>query len=130
MSEENVEIVRRGLDAFASGDVETALSDLDGDAVICRREPETHTWSGPDGMLAAVADWTEGFDRFEISGEDYIDAGDVVVARIHQLVRGQTSGATVEGDSWFVYLLRDRRVVRVDMFTTRAKALAAAGLDG
>jgi ketosteroid isomerase-like protein len=129
MSEENVEIVRRGYRAFDSGDLSGALDAFHPEAVIRRVEPEIRTWQGPDGFLQALADWTEGFDEFQASAEEFIDADSRVVVRIHQRVRGTRSGATVEADFWFVHTITDRMVTRLDMFADRTQALEAAGLS-
>src|SRR5215207_1934439 len=100
MSQENVEIVRRGYRAFDSGDIPGALDAFHPEAVIRRIEPEIRTWHGRDGFLQALADWTEGFDEFQASAEEFIDADGGVVVRIHQRVRGTISGARVEADFW------------------------------
>ena len=38
------------------------------------------------------------------------------------------SGVPIEAVYWFVYTLRDRQVVRLDLYPTEAEALEAAGL--
>jgi ketosteroid isomerase-like protein len=75
MSQENVEIVRRGYAAFERGDVSVALDNAS-DLVTYRADPDGRTWNGPEGFLQALADWTEGFDEFSATAEEFIDAGD------------------------------------------------------
>jgi hypothetical protein len=41
---------------------------------------------------------------------------------------GSRSGASIEGDFWFVHTLR-AKVVRLDMFASRAKAFECGGLN-
>jgi ketosteroid isomerase-like protein len=122
MSEQNVDLVRRSFDAFDRGDVAAAIEPFSPDAEIRRVEPELATWRGPAGFLEALRDWTEGFDEFEARGEEFIDAGDAVVVRVHQRARGQTSGAVVEADFWFVHRISDGRVVSLEMYADEAKA--------
>jgi ketosteroid isomerase-like protein len=43
MSQENVEIVRRGHEAYARGDLEAILPDLHPDVVTLREEPDGAT---------------------------------------------------------------------------------------
>ena len=51
-----------------------------------------------------------------------------VIVRIHQTATGTQSGAPIEGDFWFLYTFRDRKVVRLEMYIREAQALEAAGL--
>jgi ketosteroid isomerase-like protein len=129
MSEENVEIVRSTYDAFDRGDIDAALANADPALVTYRADPEAATWHGPDGFLQALADWTEGFDQFSARAEEFIDAGDRVIVRVHQRAVGQSSGAPVEADFWFVHALSDGKVTRLDMFASKTPALEAAGLS-
>jgi ketosteroid isomerase-like protein len=131
MSQENVEIVRRSYMAFERGEVSAALDDAHPDVVTYRAEPEARTWHGPEGFLEALADWTEGFDEFSVTAEEFIDAGDRVIVRVHQKAVGRSSGAPVEADFWFVHTLSSAKVTRLDIFASKAPALEAAGLrDG
>jgi ketosteroid isomerase-like protein len=86
-------------------------------------------WHGPQGLLEMAADWVEGFDDFTMSGEEFIDAGDHVVVRIRQEGRGASTGVPVNVTFWFVYSLRQSKVVRFEMFQDRDKALEAVGLS-
>ncbi len=130
MSRENVEIVRRGNEAYARGDVAAMLGDIDAEMITYREEPDGATFHGPDGLLKAIAEWVEDFDEFTFSADEFIDANDdQVVVRIHQTATGSRSGAFIEGDFWFVHTLRGAKVVRLDMFASRAKAFECAGLN-
>jgi ketosteroid isomerase-like protein len=128
MSQENVEVIQRTYAAFERGDISAALEDADSGLVTYRADPEAATWHGPEGFLQALADWTEGFDQFSASAEEFIDAGDRVIVRVHQRARGQGSGVPVEADFWFVHTLSEGKVTRLDMFASKAPALEAAGL--
>ena len=129
MSQKNVEIVRRAYTAFERGDISAVLDDADPGLVTYRADPEAATWHGPEGFLEALADWTEGFDQFSLSAEEFIDADDSVIVRVHQRARGQSSGAPVEADFWFVHTLSDGKITRLDMFASKGPALEAAGLS-
>jgi ketosteroid isomerase-like protein len=129
MSQENVEIVRGTYAAFERGDISAVLDPADPDLVTYRADPEAATWHGPEGFLQAMADWTEGFDQFSASAEEFIDAGDKVIVRVHQRARGQSSGVPVEADFWFVHTLSEGKITRLDMFASKAPALEAAGLS-
>jgi ketosteroid isomerase-like protein len=130
MSRENVEIVRRGFEAYARGDLAAMRGGMHPELVTYRADPDGATYHGPDGLLQAIAEWVEDFDEFTATPAELIDTGgDQVVARVHQEAIGAQSGAPIEGDFWFVYTLRDGSVVRLDMFANRAQAFEAAGLD-
>ena len=129
MSQENVEIVRRGYDAYARGDVAAMLADIDPEMVTYREEPDGATFKGRDGLLQAIAEWVEDFDEFVATAEELIDANDrQVVVHVHQTATGSQSGAPIEGDFWFVHTLSDSKVTRLDMFASKDKALRASGL--
>ncbi len=60
---------------------------------------------------------------------EFTDAGDHVVVEVFQRGRGRASGAEVEGRFWFVYEIRDGRIMRQDVFGDRRQALEVAGLQ-
>ena len=128
LSEENVEIIRRAFDAFDRGEVDSALADADPGFVTYRAEPDGLTYHGREGFLKATADWTEGFDQWTVRAEEFIEAGDDVVVRLHQRARGRTSGVPIEGEFWFVFTLSGGRMLRLDMHTSKGLAFDVAGL--
>jgi ketosteroid isomerase-like protein len=130
MSQENVEVVRRGYEAYARGDLAAMLGDIDPEMTTYREEPDAATFQGPEGFLKAIAEWVEDFDEFMATAEELIDANDhQVVVRVHQAATGAQSGAAIEGEFWFVHTLSDSKVTRLDMFTSKRKAFEAAGLS-
>jgi ketosteroid isomerase-like protein len=127
MSQENVEAVRRGHAAWERGDLEEALAAFDEAVVI--RPIIGPTWHGREGLLEMAADWTEGLDNWTMAAEEFIDAGDRVVVRVHQTGKGEASGVPITADYWFVYTVDDGKVVRMDMYADRNEALEAARLS-
>jgi ketosteroid isomerase-like protein len=127
VSRENVEIVRRGYAAFERGDFEAMLDGVGPDHVTYRAEPDSATWHGPEGLLEAIADWTAGFDEFSSSTDEFVDAGDRVIARMRQRARGKASGVSVEADFWCVHTLEDGKQIRYEIYSSREQALEAAG---
>jgi ketosteroid isomerase-like protein len=128
MSEENVEVVRRALEAFRDGDVEGALALGHPDIVSARVDPDGAVFHGHDGLLQLMADWMEGFEEWSYRAEEYVDAGDQVIVHIRQWGRGAGSGAQVEADNWIVYTVEDGLITRFQIYTDRGQAYAAAGL--
>ncbi len=131
MSRENVEIARRGWEAYERGDLSAAIADISSDVVTYTPMPVRGTYHGREGMLQGLLDWAESFDDLVITAEEYIDAGDKVVVRTRQRASGVGSGARVETDIWYVYTVHAGKVVRIDIVQNRSEALKAAGLrDG
>jgi uncharacterized protein len=130
MSQENVEIVRRGHEAFEQGDMAALLELVDPEVVSYTAAPlaDPAEYHGPDGIFQWVANWTEGFDDYVQHAEDYIDAGDHVIARVYQRATGKQSGVPVERRFWFLHTLRNGKLVRVGVHGSKRDALEAAGL--
>ena len=128
MSQENVEIVRRGWDAWERGDLSAVLQMMSDDLVTHRAPPFGDARHGPKGFLEVNRDWMEGFAEWSVTPTDYLDAGDRVVVRTAQKARGKESGVPVAAVFWFVFALRDGKVVRIDIHAEEAAALEAAGL--
>ncbi len=136
MSQENVERVRRGYEAFNRGDLADAAKDFDPNIewripFQLPDSPPDETYRGPEGVLQFWETWRSAFDDFRLELEEIIDAGDriIVFAAVHG--RGAGSGAEVKTPSFpQVWTFgEDGRPVRVEMFTSRAEALEAVGLE-
>jgi ketosteroid isomerase-like protein len=129
MSQENVEIVRRGYEAYARGDQAAMLGDIAPEMITYREEPDGASFHGPEGLLKAIAEWVEDFDEFTITPEEFIDANNTqVIVRVYQQAVGAQSRAPIEAHFWFVHTVSNDKVIRLDMFANRANALEAAGL--
>jgi ketosteroid isomerase-like protein len=74
-----------------------------------------------DDVFAAIPDWRS-------EPEAMVDAGDYVVATIHNTGRGASSRAAVEMRVPVVLEIREDKLVRLEVFETRAEALEAVGL--
>ena len=127
MSQENVEIVRKGVEAYARGDLDTALTYVD-PGIIWNPVEEAPT-QGHNAIRANLERWETDFEDFEATPEEYIDAGDQVLVTIHWSGRGRGSGLQVDIRTYNVYALRDGKVIRMDEFTARSDAVEAAGLS-
>ena len=129
MSEENLEIVRRGFTAWSGGDFTAMLQELDPDVVLHVEQAGQGVYRGHEGVIKSLVDWTEDFDDFKVVPEGFLDNGDYVVVRTRQTGSGKSSGAPMEGLFWFVYQMREGKVVRIHVLTTEQAALEAAGLS-
>ncbi|MDX6674098.1 MAG: SnoaL-like domain [Solirubrobacteraceae bacterium] len=130
MSQESLEVVRQWWEAWEAEDLSRGLALMDAGLVTRRLAPmpDPGTWHGPEGLLDVAAEWVDTFDEFAMTGEDFTDAGDHVVVRVEQEGRGSDSRVPVTATFWFVFGVRNGRVVTLDMYSARAEAVAAVGL--
>lgn len=131
MSEANVAIVRRQLDAYVRRDKGTALAAYDPEVEFdVSIRPEGRVYRGLEGLVEAVRTWSGTWDDYRVEVEEILDAGNHVVVADHQTGRGKGSGAPLDQRTFWVYTLRDGKIVRVVWFPSREQALKAAGLSG
>jgi ketosteroid isomerase-like protein len=138
MSQENVEIIRDGLSALnawsasGGGDLHELLCEL------LHQDVEWHDQSELPGasvhygvreveqhLVAA----REALDYEATELVELLDAGQAVLAHYRLRARGRASGARVERETFYVYLFRDAKVERVEIFGSRREALQAVGLE-
>jgi ketosteroid isomerase-like protein len=132
MSEENVEIVRQGLEAFDRRDRAAWLAffDQECEVVTSRFWPEAAPVRGPEAIWEFYVKVVEPFERYPVRNSEVVDAGaDKVLVHARNEVHGRASGAKVEFNYWVVTTIREGRAVRQEWFADRAEALEAAGLS-
>ena len=131
MSEENVELVRRAMTAFADGDLEQAAKILDPNAELYppAEDPDVERmYRGPEGARSWLQNWLEAWEEFEFRIDDVIEAGDRVVLVFSQRGRGKTSGVEIENQLAGVATMRDGKLVRGDVYLDIEEALRVAGV--
>ena len=69
-----------------------------------------------------------GWDERRLEAEEFIDAGDCVVVLVREFRRGGAAESSWT-DTAVVFEVRNGRVVRIQGYMDRAKALKAAGLS-
>jgi ketosteroid isomerase-like protein len=130
VSRENVEVVRRAIDALNRFDVEVLLTLMDPEIEMdwTRRLLDPTVVGGHAGVRAFVAEISEIFSEVIIEEEEAIDDGDQVVIVGLWGFTGRGSEVPVTARAATVWTVRDRRVVHFAFFQTRAEALEAVGL--
>jgi len=128
LSQENVEIVRRGFAAFNEGDLETTASLFHADAewrpYLGQLGGRVHR--GRDAIVKMWSDINEHLVGLEMEPREFIDCGEAVVVMVEAKGIGTSSGAAVD-DRWAqLYSLEDGLVRSVEAFSTRESALEAA----
>jgi uncharacterized protein len=133
MTQENVEIVRRGYELYGAGDLDgvarlfaddAELADLGGLGVA---GTAAGTRYGPEGFLLATAEVLEAFDDYHVEVEEFIDAGDAVVAPVRISGRGRASGVKLETRLVHAWVLSNGKVVCGEVYRTVEEALEAVG---
>jgi ketosteroid isomerase-like protein len=130
MSQENLEVVRRNIEAFNRRDVRTWLATFrsDGEMDWSRaRGPLKGVYRGHDELQAFWNGWLT-FDWAELETYDVTEAGSDVVVPNTATFRGR-QGIEVVARSVFVFTVEDGQIVRQRLFQERAEALEAAGLS-
>ena len=133
MSEENVEVVRRALEAFSQGDLEAIFAACDPEIELQVSDAyfdAPRTYHGHEGIRELFAAQAEVFDPFRLEPEELLDAGDrvLVIARAGGLARA--SGVEVLGRFGHLWTIREGKVVAIEEFKDPDEALEATGLSG
>jgi ketosteroid isomerase-like protein len=131
MSQENVELYRRGIEAFNQRDLEAFLALADPDVVGISRvlAIEGSSYRGHDGTREWWEDLLGVFPDFTIEVVWVRDTGDLTVSELRNSAQGEGSPAPLEELVWQVSEWRDGRVVRWQMYESEQSALEAAGLS-
>jgi ketosteroid isomerase-like protein len=98
--------------------------------LVLRSEfPDAGVYRGPKEIGRYMReDFLLDFAEARIVGEEFIEAGDSVVVRVHQQATGPGSGAPVEMRYYQVWTFRGPSVVRIESVMQRDDALEAVGL--
>jgi ketosteroid isomerase-like protein len=131
MSQENVDVVRRSIDAVNRRQIEQALGFIDPEAELHSAivgGTEGNVYRGHAGFRR-FADSFECFDVLETELTEFRELGDRVIAFGHIHARGRESGLELDSPTGWVFTRRESKVVKADGFLSRAEALEAAGLQ-
>jgi len=128
MSQENVEVIRRGFEHWLTTGDFRAPADLVWD-VSNLGWPDQQVYLGAEGAMQFNAEWADAWDDWEIEVEEYVDAGERVVVILNQRGRAKATGIPVDMRFAQVWTLRDAQGVRMQMFASVEEALEAVGLQ-
>jgi uncharacterized protein len=131
MSQEQVDLARRGYEALAAGDLARVLELIDPDVqleILTGRPDLPERLHGHAGFVENIKGLTDVFEDIEIVPEDFIEVGDELVVPIYTAGHGRSSGIRIENRVTHVWTIRDGKAVRFRVFLDREQALAAVGL--
>ena len=134
MSEENVEVVRRGAELWLSGDVDGWLKTIDPDVgwdISMHPLPDVpNCGQGRDALATdMLAVYMSGWTNYSVELKEMVDAGDHVVLVLHETAKMRDSGVPLDRDLVHVWTVRDGRATFLRVFRTKVEALEAVGLS-
>ena len=132
MSQENVESLHRGNDAFNRGDRTAWFSTIDPEAemVPARDWPEKAPVRGREAIWNYYVEVTQAWEVGAFELGEAIEAGtDKLVVNAYRHARGRASGADLVFSYWLVSTFLDGKAIHLEWFADRAEALKAAGLQ-
>src|SRR3954452_4766810 len=130
MSQENVEIVRRGYEASnRTGELSTEVFTPDFTLDLTEAAPDFGVLRGIEASEQALRPYTETFDEFRVEIEEVIHADESqVVTAVSNSGRMRGSDSSISSSFFHVFTLEDGKVVRWSVHVERGRALEAAGL--
>src|SRR3954453_8854877 len=133
MSQENVEVVRRGNAALNNGDYAGWAESLHPEVEfrdLAHAADTSETLRGREALGSLWSEWLQAFEVFRAEISEYLDSGDQVVCVTRWVGKGRTSDIAVDVFQVDVYELRDGKVIRVTLaYPDKATALEAVGLS-
>jgi ketosteroid isomerase-like protein len=128
MSQENVEVVRRAVDAFNARDRDRILSLIDPE-IEYGSAFENKVYRGHAGIVRYGEDLDAVMEEFHAEDDRILDAGGDRVVHLYRIVgRGAGSGVRVTRDFATLWQLRNGKLLKGQVYLDQRQALEAAGL--
>ena len=131
MSQENVEIVRRSFDAWASRDPVELAKYLHEDVEFHSATTDLfgETVRGLEAIQGLLDRWAKEWSAFRWEVDELVEVDDARVLSLHRVIAtGCESGVETVRKLSGLFELRDGKIVREWIYLDRSEALEAAGL--
>ena len=133
MSQENVEVFRRGLDAYNRQDLDALLVELDPDvewhpALAVLLGGERTVFRGHQGVRESIKEEDEALAELHVEISEIRDLGNSALAIGSIRARGRESGVQIESPFGALADFRDGKGIRLRTYLDLKEALEAAGL--
>jgi ketosteroid isomerase-like protein len=127
---ENSDALKRGYEAFNSGDAEALAAlyedDVRWEGPNTQGIPMSGVYEGKDAVLGALASIADDFEEFHVSADEMVEQGDTIVVLSH--IEGRTkAGSTVKTPGVEVWRMSGGRASRVQTLVDTAEMKAALG---
>ena len=132
MSQENVEIVQKAIQAWNQREADLLLSYAAPEIEWTPAGPaavERAVYRGYDEVANAYAAVWETWDLFQFEGSQVRDLGDSVLWLGRVKMRGSTSHVELDQEFAAHWILRDGKLIRIQAFLSWREALQAVGLS-
>jgi ketosteroid isomerase-like protein len=129
MTQQNVELLSRGYEAFGSGDREAVLALLHPDVTVevhtDRPDIGSEVYHGHEGFLDNFAELQDVFDDLVVDPQEIAERGDRIMVTTRMTGRGKGSGVAIEAKIFHVWTLRDGMASRLEIFSDEEQAREA-----
>ena len=132
MTDDNREVLRAGLAAINSGDIDRIIEFVHPEfeaTVPAELSAEPDIYRGREGIRRYFETFWDAMEEIHFEAERSWEAGEHVVVSFRLTARGKQTGIPVEQRAVFVWTLRDRQALAVRAFASLPQALASVGLD-
>jgi len=130
MSETDKAVVRSFVEAFARGDIDSALSMLAGDSLVDEADgmPFSGTFTGPDGFKKLLDQMSSRLDA-SVDSCDYLDDGGVIVTRMALIFASRATGRKLPTRVTELYTVKDGKITHLDSFYKNPVGVAELFLE-
>jgi ketosteroid isomerase-like protein len=130
MSQENVELAHRAIEAFNRRDLDAALALMDDDVEVASRIVAIEgDLRGHDGVRQWWRNWFDTWPDYMVEIVEVRDGGDVTLAAFRAVGHGAGSELPFQDTAWQLCRWRAGKCVAWRILTDRAEAFEAAGLS-
>ena len=128
MSQENVEVMRRIIEAVRRRDYQAVLAHLDPEVEIDDTDiPES---TGTDSFLEWLARWDDAWETWRVEDVEVRAAGaDQAIALFRMVTTGRGSGVELARADALVASFRGGKALKLGYYNDQAQALKAVGLE-
>ena len=134
MSQENVDLIRRGTELWLRGDFEAWLETIDpkvGWDISTHPLPDVpNRGRGRDALVRdMLLTYMSGWNEYSAEITEASEAGEEVILVLRETATMRDTGISLERDLVQLWTVRQGRAAFVRVFRTKAEALEAAGLS-
>jgi ketosteroid isomerase-like protein len=131
VSEEQLELVRKGYEAWNSGDRSWVLEHMSEDVewVSPAGDPDRDTYRGHAGVEKFWGQWREAVGQLSFELQSLTDEGDHVIAEAVRRGKGEHGGPEISDHVIQVFTFSGDKCVRVQEFYDRDEALRWVGAE-
>ena len=129
MSRENLEAVRRSIEAVNAGGLDAMLSDLATDAEwrVAEEHPESRTCRATKRIRSYFAQWRTQLDHLRFELAELVERGDRVIASGYVRGTGAGSGVEIQVPLAIVFTWRGGKIIRGEEYLDTDRAREAVG---